>query len=580
MKLVSKILVTLGIFAGVVSSVTLTSCGSQEEEHTHTFAEEWTSDDTHHWHEATCEHSEEKGSYAEHTWNSGVVTTEATCTTSGVTTYTCTVCEAIKTEPIDATGHTFSSEWTYDATHHWHEATCGHSDEKGSYAEHTWNSGEVTTPAGCETDGVMTYTCTTCEATKTENILATGHSWDDGEITTPATCLEPGVKTYTCTTDGCGETKTEPIETTGHSYSDEWTYDETYHWHEATCRHDVVSDRNEHFYEAGVCRFCGAPQPVTEGLSFNLINDGTEYEVAQSLINDTSVLIPDTHNGLPVTRIGNYAFYDRPNLRSITIPDSVTSIGTFAFFACSNLSSVTLGNSITSIEYGAFQICYRLTSITLPATLTDIGQYGFLDCINLVEIQNNSELPIEAGSSEYGYIANFALHVYKEGESRLIHTDDGYTFYHDGNVSYLQGYWGLDLDLVLPSSFVTHDGTLINEYEINQYVFYGHEELTSIVIPDNVTSIGKRAFRYCDKLMSATIGDGVTSIGDEAFNECQEMTHITIGSNVDTIGTDAFLNCYKLIEVHNKSILEITTGSEDYGRLGYYAKHIYTEGES
>lgn len=234
----------------------------------------------------------------------------------------------------------------------------------------------------------------------------------------------------------------------------------------------------------------------------------------------TEQTFPDTHNGLPVTRIGNYAFYDRPNLRSITIPNSVTSIGTLAFFACSNLSSVTLGNSITSIEYGAFQICYRLTSITLPAKLTDIGKYCFLDCVNLVEIQNNSELPIEAGSSEYGYIANFALHVYKEGESRLIHTDDGYTFYHDGNVSYLQGYWGLDLDLVLPSSFVTHDGTLINEYEINQYVFYGHEELTSIVIPDNVTSIGKRAFRYCDKLMSATIGDGVISIGEGAFNEC------------------------------------------------------------
>ena len=159
MRLVNKILVTLGIFAGVVSSVTLTSCGPQEEAHTHTFAEEWTSDDTHHWHEATCEHS----------------------------------------------------------------------GERDSYAEHTWDSGEVTTPEGCETDGVMTYTCTTCEDTKTETINATGHSWDDGEITTPATCLEPGIKTYTCTV--CETTRTEPIDATGHSYSVEWTTNETYHWH-------------------------------------------------------------------------------------------------------------------------------------------------------------------------------------------------------------------------------------------------------------------------------------------------------------------------------------------------------------
>ena len=483
MKLKSKILLGLGIFAAALSAAALAGC-----EHEHTYGAGWTSDATHHWHEATCEHSGEKGEYAEHTWDSGTVTTAATCTEAGLTTYACTVCAATRTEPISATGHSFSRDWTTSDTHHWHEATCGHSEEKRDYAEHSWNAGEVTTPATCETAGVAMYTCTVCDAEKEE-----------------------------------------PIPATGHSYAEEWTSDKTHHWHEATCGHDVVSGRNEHFYEAGVCRLCGAPQPVTEGLTFNLINDGTEYEVGQSLINDTSVLIPDTHNGLPVTRIGNYAFYDRPNLRSITIPDSVTSIGTLAFFACSNLSSVTLGNSITSIEYGAFQICYRLTSITLPATLTDIGRYGFLDCVNLVEIQNNSELPIVAGSSDYGFIANFALHVYKEGESRLAHTDDYYTFYHDGNVSYLQGYWGLDSDLVLPSSFVTHDGTLINDYEINQYVFYGHEELTSIVIPDNVTSIGKRAFRYCDKLMNATIGDGVISIGDEAFNECQEMTHITIG---------------------------------------------------
>ena len=266
MRFVSKLLVTLGIFAGVVSSVTLTSCNPQEEEHTHTFAEEWTSDNTHHWHEATCEHSEERDGYAEHTWNSG-------------------------------------------------------------------------------------------------------------EITTPATCLEPGVKTYTCTV--CDTTKTEPIDATGHSYSKEWKYDEAYHWHEATCGHEVVSDRNEHFYETGVCRLCGAPQPVTEGLTFNLINDGTEYEVGQCFIGYMNVLIPDTHNGLPVTRIGDNAFYDNSNLRSVTIPDSVTSIGSSAFSACKNLTSVTLGNGVTTIEYYAFKSCYRLTSITLPATLTSIEEYGF-----------------------------------------------------------------------------------------------------------------------------------------------------------------------------------------------------------
>ena len=231
--------------------------------------------------------------------------------------------------------HTYAEEWAFDATHHWHEATCEHGEETEGKAEHTWDGGTVTTAATCTEGGVMTYTCTVCSATKTEAIAALGHSWDDGEVTVPVSCLLDGITIYTCTV--CDAARQQTIPATGHSYAEEWTSDKTHHWHEATCGHDVVSGRNEHFYEAGVCRLCGAPQPVTEGLTFNLINDGTEYEVGQSLINDTSVLIPDTHNGLPVTRIGNYAFYDRPNLRSITIPDSVTSIGTLAFFACSNL---------------------------------------------------------------------------------------------------------------------------------------------------------------------------------------------------------------------------------------------------
>lgn len=118
MRLISKILATLGIFVGVVPLVTITSCGPQEELHTHTFSEEWTYDDTHHWHEATCEHSDEIDSYAEHIWDSEVVTTEATCTTSGVKTYTCTVCKATKTEEIATTDHTFSDKWESDDTHH------------------------------------------------------------------------------------------------------------------------------------------------------------------------------------------------------------------------------------------------------------------------------------------------------------------------------------------------------------------------------------------------------------------------------------------------------------------------------
>lgn len=119
-----------------------------------------------------------------HTWNSGSVTKQPTCSATGVKTYTCINpgCGATKTETVAATG------------------------------KHTWNSGSITTQPTCVAAGVKTYKCTTsgCTATKTESVAATGnHTWDAGTVTTPATPGKAGVKTYTCTV--CKQTKTESI---------------------------------------------------------------------------------------------------------------------------------------------------------------------------------------------------------------------------------------------------------------------------------------------------------------------------------------------------------------------------------
>lgn len=197
-----------------------------------------------------------------HTYDAGVVTTEATCTTAGVITYTCTDCGATYTESIAATGHTYSeglitrdATCTEDGSMVYTCTVCGANVAEIIPATgHSWDVGEVTTAATCTVDGVMTYHCTVCDATKTEAIPATGHTWGEGEVTKEATCTEDGEKTYicsvcgtikievipaahtwdegvvtteaTCTEDGvltytctvCGEIKTEAIVATGHSY--------------------------------------------------------------------------------------------------------------------------------------------------------------------------------------------------------------------------------------------------------------------------------------------------------------------------------------------------------------------------
>ena len=102
------------------------------------------------------------------------------------------------------------------------------------------------------------------------------------------------------------------------------------------------------------------------------------------------VTIPWAINGLPVTSIGNWAFYQRSSLHGVTIPDSVTSIGKYAFEYC-DLTSVTIGNSVTSIGQEAFCYCYSLTNITIGNSVTSIGIDAFRLCtsLNSVTIPNS-----------------------------------------------------------------------------------------------------------------------------------------------------------------------------------------------
>lgn len=103
--------------------------------------------------------------------------------------------------------------------------------------------------------------------------------------------------------------------------------------------------------------------------------------------------------------------------------------------------------------------------------------------------------------------------------------------------------------------------------------------LESITIPESVTNIGSEAFNYCCGLRSVMFGENsqLTSIGEGAFNWCESLESITIPASVTSIGEWAFVECYRLVEVWNLSKLNITAGSEDNGYVGYYAKRVETE---
>ena len=157
----------------------------------------------------------------EHSWDAGKVTTEATCTTDGVKTYTCSVCKTIKTETIKATGHKETEirnavEATCQQEGYTGDKvckTCGTVLEKGTTIakkNHTWDAGKVTTEATCTTDGVKTYTCSVCKTTKTETIKATGHKMGEWKTVTAATTQKEGKQERTCTACDYKETKSIP----------------------------------------------------------------------------------------------------------------------------------------------------------------------------------------------------------------------------------------------------------------------------------------------------------------------------------------------------------------------------------
>ncbi len=156
-----------------------------------------------------------------HTWNEGEVTTQPTCTETGIKTYTCTTCGATKTEEVEPLGHHYSSEWTVDQ-----EATC---TEKGRKSHH----------------------CTRCNSTSdTTTISALGHiSSNNWTVDKQATCTENGSKSQKCTR--CGEKiNITKIATLGHSYSSTWTVDKN-----ATCTEE--GSKSHH------CTRCNSKKDVT-----------------------------------------------------------------------------------------------------------------------------------------------------------------------------------------------------------------------------------------------------------------------------------------------------------------------------
>ena len=241
----------------------------------------------------------------------------------------------------------------------------------------------------------------------------------------------------------------------------------------------------------------------------------------------TSITIPNS-----VTSIGGKAFYDCTGLTSITIPNSVTSIGDYAFAWCTGLTSITIPNSVTSIGGKAFYDCTGLTSITIPNSVTSIGDYAFAWCTGLTSATiGNSVTSIgKYAFSDCNHLTSVIWNA--------INCNGGWSNYKTAPF----------FDIASQITSFTF-GTQVKR--IPYAICDNMNNLTSISIPDSVTSISASAFWGCSGLTSVTIPNRVTSIGNSAFSGCTGLTSITsLAAIPPTTWKDAFGNILTDIPVY------------------------------
>lgn len=232
--------------------------------------------------------------------------------------------------------------------------------------------------------------------------------------------------------------------------------------------------------------------------------------------NISSLEIPSSYLGKPVTAIADGAFRNSDFLYEVKIPDSITYIGSNAFDGCSELRRLDLGNGVSHIAESAFNECDSLGVVLYWGSVADWCGITFVD----------------PAANPVTWSADFYID-------------------------------GARANVVRVPSSVTY---------IKPYAFYGCTAIKSVGFSDELKNIGDGAFAGCTALGEVSLG-GTKTIGDGAFMYTA-IKSITLPETLEQIGDNAFRECRFLYEVYDNAGLGVTVGDDTFGGVGEYAMDI------
>lgn len=318
-----------------------------------------------------------------------------------------------------------------------------------------------------------------------------------------------------------------------------------------------------------------------------------------------SLIIPPTANDgttdYAVTEIGDYAFSGCCDLKRVSISNSVTFISWFAFYGCQGLKELVIPNSVTTISWDAFNGCKGLEELTIPNSVNFIYGSAFEGCIGLTKVTISGVNPPEVWADSFDDETYLNAVLYAPectfvdlgcsnwgGFKKIkIGGFDASRVFSYGGLSYrlfenpenpeailISGNYSSLSKVTIPDGFSDDSNPVAVRYRIvgiGNNAFYecsnlrqvdfnsgsvitvigvsafdGCSGLTSIVIPNSVTSISQFAFNYCTSLTSLTLGNSVITIGGDSFYKCNSLTSLNIPESVTTIGAYAFGKCSSL----------------------------------